>query len=311
MLTEKHAIMNYKQLNSPSKLRPVENAVNGKKRSSGFSGPVGIEVDTNKASENYYMLQLKELKERNVHSEELVKQLGEKLIEVVTTNSKFISVIAHDLRSPFHSILGALELVRIKLEDHHYEDDLENYINMAANSAIRTLKLLDELLDWTLSQNAEKSFNPVKINLYELVMTEIVSIGFAAEQKNISLNHSITNNLSVAADIQMIKTVLRNLIGNAIKYTNIGGNVSISASESGQFVEIAVRDNGVGISQEAQKRLFKIDTFHSTPGTDNEKGTGLGLILCKEFIEMHGGKIRIESEPGKGSKFMFSLPHYI
>jgi signal transduction histidine kinase len=311
MLTEKHAIMNYKQLNSPSKLRPVENAVNGKKRSSGFSGPVGIEVDTNKASENYYMLQLKELKERNVHSEELVKQLGEKLIEVVTTNSKFISVIAHDLRSPFHSILGALELVRIKLEDHHYEDDLENYINMAANSAIRTLKLLDELLDWTLSQNAEKSFNPVKINLYELVMTEIVSIGFAAEQKKISLNHSIKNVLNVVADLQMIKTVLRNLIGNAIKYTNIGGNVSISASESGQFVEIAVRDNGVGISQEAQKRLFKIDTFHSTPGTDNEKGTGLGLILCKEFIEMHGGKIRIESEPGKGSKFMFSLPHYI
>jgi signal transduction histidine kinase len=303
--------MNYKQLNSPSKLRPVENAVNGKKRSSGFSGPVGIEVDTNKASENYYMLQLKELKERNVHSEELVKQLGEKLIEVVTTNSKFISVIAHDLRSPFHSILGALELVRIKLEDHHYEDDLENYINMAANSAIRTLKLLDELLDWTLSQNAEKSFNPVKINLYELVMTEIVSIGFAAEQKKISLNHSIKNVLNVVADLQMIKTVLRNLIGNAIKYTNIGGNVSISASESGQFVEIAVRDNGVGISQEAQKRLFKIDTFHSTPGTDNEKGTGLGLILCKEFIEMHGGKIRIESEPGKGSKFMFSLPHYI
>jgi signal transduction histidine kinase len=303
--------MNYKQLNSPTKLRLVENAVNGKKRSSGFSGPAGIEVDTNKASENYYKLQLKELEERNVHSEELVKQLGEKLIEVVTTNSKFVSVIAHDLRSPFHSILGALELVRIKLEDHYHEDNLENYINMAANSATRTLNLLDELLDWTLSQNMEKSFNPVKINLYELVKTEIVSIGFAAEQKKISLNHSITNVLSVAADLQMIKTVLRNLIGNAIKYTKIGGNVSISASESGQFVEIAVSDNGIGISQEAQKRLFKIDMFHSTLGTDNEKGSGLGLILCKEFVEMHGGKIRIESEPGKGSKFIFSLPHYI
>jgi signal transduction histidine kinase len=303
--------MNYKQLNFPTKLRPVENGVDSKKRSSGFSGQEGVDVDINKASENYYMLQLKELKERNTHSEELVKQLGEKLIEVVTTNSKFISVIAHDLRSPFHAILGALELVKLKLEDHHYEDDLENYINMASNSANRTLNLLDELLDWTLSQNVEKSFNPVKINLYELVETEISSIGFAAEQKKISLHHSITNVLNVAADLQMIKTVLRNLIGNAIKYTNIGGNVSISASESGQFVEIAVRDNGVGISQEAQKKLFKIDTFHSTPGTDNEKGTGFGLILCKEFVEMHGGSIRIESKPGKGSKFMFSLPHYI
>jgi signal transduction histidine kinase len=109
----------------------------------------------------------------------------------------------------------------------------------------------------------------------------------------------------------MVKTILRNLIGNAIKYTNNGGEITISATEGKRFIEIVVKDNGIGISPEAQRRLYKIHSFHSTTGTNNEKGTGLGLILCREFIEMHGGNIRIESEPGKGSKFKFTLPHYI
>ena len=109
----------------------------------------------------------------------------------------------------------------------------------------------------------------------------------------------------------MVKTILRNLISNAIKYTNINGEIVINASELKQYVEVAVKDNGVGISAENQKKLFKIDNFHSTPGTHDERGTGLGLLLCKEFVELHGGIIRIESEAGKGSKFTFTLPHYI
>jgi signal transduction histidine kinase len=182
--------MNYKQLNSPTKLRSAENGANGKRLSSEFSEQAGIDADINKVSKNYYKLQLKELNERNVHSEELVKQLSEKLIEVIATNSKFISVIAHDLRSPFHAILGALELVKVKLEDHEV-DGLDSYINMASNSAIRTLHMLEELLDWTISQNAKKSFTPVKINLHELIENEIVNFTFAAEQKKIRLKHSI------------------------------------------------------------------------------------------------------------------------
>jgi signal transduction histidine kinase len=302
--------MNYKQVNFPTKLKPAENVVNGKGRSMEFSGHDGIDVDTNKTSEKFYKVRLRELNERVDHSEELVKQLSEKLIEVVATNSKFISVIAHDLRSPFHSILGALELVKIKLEDHQIED-LDKYINMASNAAIRTLNMLDELLDWTISQNSKKSFSPVKINLHELIENEIVSIAFAAEQKKILLKHSVPFNLKVAADLLMVKTIIRNLIGNAIKYSNTGGEISVSAIESGQFVEVTVRDNGVGISQEAQKKLFKMDVFRSAPGTNNEHGSGLGLILCKEFVDMHAGVMRVESEPGKGSNFIFTLPHYI
>jgi signal transduction histidine kinase len=109
----------------------------------------------------------------------------------------------------------------------------------------------------------------------------------------------------------MVKTILRNLINNAIKYTNINGEIVINACELKKFVEVTIKDNGVGISNENIKKLFKVDTFHSTPGTQNEKGTGLGLLLCKEFVELHGGAIRIESETGKGSLFAFTLPHYI
>jgi len=144
-----------------------------------------------------------------------------------------------------------------------------------------------------------------------LLKDEIESINTSARQKQITLNHSIAPNLNIAADIQMVRTILRNLISNAIKYTNTGGKITISASERKQYVEIAVKDNGIGISFEALRNLFKIDGFHSKAGTNNEKGTGLGLLLCKEFIEMHGGDIRVESAQGRGSKFIFTLPHYI
>jgi signal transduction histidine kinase len=302
--------MNYKQPDILKNFKSVENITrrkNGSIRSAGMSNVI---ADTGTASEYHFMLQLQELKDRNALLEKLLEQRNNKLTEVAATHTKFISILAHDLRSPFHAILGALELLKIKLEDHKIKD-LENYINMASNSAIRTLSLLDNLLAWTISQNEEKNFNPVKINLHSLLEDEIVSIISSAAQKQISLEHTIALDLNVTADLQMIKTVLRNLIGNAIKYTNTGGEITISAAESDQYVEIVVRDTGIGMSQEAQKKLFKIETFHSTAGTNNEHGTGLGLMLCKEFVEIHGGIIRVESQPGKGSMFKFTLPHYI
>jgi signal transduction histidine kinase len=250
------------------------------------------------------------MKELNAYLEKLVEQQTMELTEVVATNTKFISIIAHDLRSPFNSILGALELLKEKLDQYNI-NDIEKYINLASNSANRTLNLLEGLLAWTISQNKEKSFNPVKINLHELLLYEIESINPLATQKQITLNHSIAPYLNVSADLQMVKTILRNLISNAIKYTNTGGEISVSASESKQFVEITIKDNGIGISNKAQRELFKMDAFHSTAGTNNEQGSGLGLLLCKEFVEMHGGNIWIESEPGKGCEFKFTLPHYI
>jgi signal transduction histidine kinase len=191
------------------------------------------------------------------------------------------------------------------------KNEIEEYVNIVYNSANNTLTLLDNLLVWAVSQNKEKNFRPIKINLYKLLREEIESLKPVASQKQITLIQSVKPDLNVSADIQMVKTILRNLISNAIKYTNINGEIIIDANEVKQYVEVAIKDNGVGISPEQQRKLFKIDSFHSTPGTHDERGTGLGLLLCKEFVELHGGNIRIESEAGKGSRFAFTLPHYI
>ncbi|MBN2862485.1 MAG: HAMP domain-containing histidine kinase [Bacteroidales bacterium] len=242
--------------------------------------------------------------------EKRIEKQTMKLREVIATNTKFLSILSHDLRSPFSSILCALEIVKDNLNNFN-KCEIVNYIDIASNSANNTLNLLDNLLAWTIAQNNGKSFNPVKINLRGLVKDEIDTMNVQANQKQIMLNHSIAPSLNIAADLQMIRTVLRNLISNAIKYTNTGGEINIIALEREQYVEIAVKDNGIGISRVVQRNLFKNDGFHSGTGTNNEKGTGLGLLLCKEFIELHGGDIRIESKQGKGCKVIFTIPQYV
>jgi signal transduction histidine kinase len=303
-------MLNTKQLNLPNKLR------SGKKtgyRESENSKSLDLPFKTSgtaAASEKNLRIRLHELEEINTSLKLLVEQRTSKLIDIVSTNGKFLSIVAHDLRSPFSSIIGILELLKLSMKEFNKEE-IEEYINIVYNSANDTLSLLDNLLKWAVSQNKEKNFNPIKINLYELLREEVESIRTTARQKQITISHSIEPGMNVTADIQMVKTILRNLINNAIKYTNINGEIKINACELNKFVEITVFDNGIGISDENMRKLFIIDAFHSTPGTHNEKGTGLGLLLCKEFVELHGGSIRIESEAGKGSKFSFTLPHYL
>ena len=263
-----------------------------------------------RVSENRLMLRLKEMERANSFLEKLIEQRTMRLREVIATNTKFLSILAHDLRSPFSSILCTLEIIKDNLNNFN-KCEIVNYIDIASNSANNTLNLLDNLLAWTINQNNGKSFNPVKINLRGLLKDEINKMNTPANQKQIKLNYSVAPNLNIAADIQMIRTVLRNLISNAIKFTNTGGEITISALEREQFVEIAVKDNGIGISEEVQRNLFKNDGFYSEKGTNNEQGTGLGLLLCKEFIELHGGDIRVESIEGKGCKVIFTMPHYI
>jgi two-component system, sensor histidine kinase and response regulator len=267
-------------------------------------------TDSNTTSEKIIRARLHESEELNASLEILLEQRTSKLLEIVTTNGKFLSIIAHDLRSPFSSILGILELLKLSLKEFN-KDEIEEYVNIVYNSANNTLILLDNLLEWAVSQNIEKTFKPVKINLCELLREEIENLKTIAEQKQIMLSHTIEPGLNATADLQMVKTILRNLINNAIKYTNTDGKIVVTALENKQFVEISVNDTGIGISPEDRKKLFKIEAFHSTPGTNNEQGKGLGLMLCKEFVELHGGDIKIESEPGKGSSFAFTLPHYI
>jgi signal transduction histidine kinase len=255
-------------------------------------------------------IKLEELKETNAKLEKLNQEMEEKLADVVATNAKFLSIIAHDLRSPFSSIIGVLELLQDSYDEYN-RTEVEKYISMATNSANGTLSLLDNLLAWTSAQNQAAFFNPVKINLHNLVNDEIENLTTSAAHKQITLNHSVPSNLYLASDLQMVKTILRNLINNAIKYSFIGGEIKVSAAELEQFVELTIEDNGIGMKHKAQKELFIKNEVHTTRGTNNEYGTGLGLILCKEFVEKHGGTIRIESEPGKGTKIKFTLPHYI
>jgi signal transduction histidine kinase len=260
--------------------------------------------------EKNLIMQIQELKQINASLELKVELRNSKLLEIISTNGKFLSIIAHDLRSPFSSIIGILELLKLSLKEFN-KDEIEEYINLIYNSANNTLVLLDNLLQWAIAQNIEKTFKPVKINLYDLLLEEIENLKTLAQQKQITMVETIEPELNVTADLQMIKTILRNLISNAIKYTNRYGKIVISASGNNRFVEVAVKDNGIGISPEDKMKMFKVEHLHSTPGTHNEKGTGLGLLLCKEFVELHGGNLLLESEAGNGSRFAFTLPQNI
>jgi signal transduction histidine kinase len=302
--------MNSEQLNHTNSLKLSNKRVHSNDKSSKSLENSAAGSKSRSFSEKKLLLRLLEMEELNASLELLVKQRTNKLVEIVSTNGKFLSIIAHDLRSPFSSIIGILELLKLSLKEFN-KDEIEEYVDIVYNSANNTLILLDNLLVWAVSQNKEKNFKPVKINLYDLLIEEIESLKTLASQKQITLKHLINPNLNVAADLQMVKTILRNLISNAIKFTNINGEIIVDATELKQYVEVEVKDNGIGISAENQKKLFQIDAFHSTPGTHDERGTGLGLLLCKEFVELHGGNILIESEAGKGSRFAFTLPHYL
>lgn len=302
--------MNTKQSNILNNRHPDTKATHRINGSSGSADTAGKIPGKMATPDNQLISHLKEVKEINIHLEELVEDSKKKLNEAITTNSRFLKLIAHDLRNPFCATISILDLLK---EGHNgYNNaEFEELLSIATNSANNALELLENLLEWSISQSKEKSFNPVKINLQEVITGEFESFNTSASQKHIIMEHSIDPNLHVTADFEMVKTIFRNLISNAIKYTPTGGNISVSAAEGKQFVKIEVCDNGIGMSQKTKEKLFKIDEFHSTMGTNNELGSGLGLLFCKEFIDLHGGKIMIESEPGKGSKFKFTLPHYI
>jgi signal transduction histidine kinase len=300
--------MNINLIEHPNRIRSKKKEILSKNDCSKSHHLSGTNSSSATNHEKNLKLRLKELEDINTNLEKVVRQRTNKLTEIVSTNGKFLSIIAHELRSPFSSIIGILEILKLSLNDFNKEE-IKEYVDIVYNSANNTLSLLDNLLIWAVSQNKEKSINPVKINLFELLREEIESLKSFARQKQINMSHTVEPGLYVTADLQMVKTILRNLINNAIKYTNINGEICINASELKQFVEITVKDNGIGISAENQMKLFKTDMFHSTPGTHDEKGMGLGLLLCKEFVEMHGGRIWMESAPGKGSRFAFTLPH--
>lgn len=232
---------------------------------------------------------------------------ADKLKELNATKDKFFSIIAHDLKNPFNSIIGITD---VTLADMPTLDkrNIQQRLEMMKASANQAYTLLENLLIWSRTQTGRIDFEPGMTNLVEVLRCITTLVEGQLLNKAITLKLETGPELRVWADQNMVETILRNLVTNAIKFTPKGGNIVISATVQDKFLTVAVKDSGIGMTKDALAKLFRIETSFTTRGTENEKGTGLGLILCKEFVEKHGGQIGVESEPGKGSHFWFTLP---
>ncbi len=229
------------------------------------------------------------------------------LAELNASKDKFFSIISHDLRSPFNALLGFAQILSENLERYTLTE-IQQKVTYIRTAAERLYALLENLLTWSRIQRGALEYIPEPIDLAEIAEDNVTLFAPNAEQKQIHLHNTIQTQTFVYADYSMINTVIRNLTSNALKFTSPGDQIRLSATVAGQLVEVAVSDTGVGIPADILPTLLRIDTHHTQVGTAGEKGTGLGLVLCKELIEKNGGQLWVESEIGKGSTFKFTLP---
>lgn len=239
-----------------------------------------------------------------------ITELKKSELELIKLNSdkdKFISTLAHDLKSPFQTILGFLEMLKENFREYNTEE-IELELGYIYDAAKNHFDLLEDLLAWTISNSGRLPFNPVNLNVKQVCMNSLEALFFYASTKQVSLNVVIDSGIRLDADERMLKTVIRNLASNAIKFSNQGGKVLIGCTQVPGALEISVTDDGVGIEKERLSKIFEPTRCNTTRGTADEKGTGLGLMLCKEFVQKHGGRIWATSEKNKGSEFRFSIP---
>lgn len=243
-------------------------------------------------------------------AEQALKESEQKLKISNAEKDKFFSLIAHDLKSPFSSMLGFSQLLYNNFDKYDVPKQ-KKFIQSIYKSVKNTHKLLENLLLWSLSQNGTIDFNPEPLNLYLLTTGIVDLLQQGAENKSITIKNNVSKNITVNADSNMLSTIIRNLISNAIKFTLQNGIITIDAITKDDNIrnrtEISITDNGIGIHPEIKAQIFEITENISTQGTENETGTGLGLILCKEFMTKHNGDIRVESKLGEGSKFIFTI----
>jgi len=236
-----------------------------------------------------------------------IQEQKKKLEELNRTKDTFFSIIAHDLRGAFMPLVGSISMLEQIIKKHN-DQKLHKFSNIVSSSIKNIHKLLDNLLCWGRIQRQQLSANPQSIDMFKLMewLTDLYQE--QANQKNIQLVHSIPCDLVIWADSDMIETIFRNLITNAIKFTTTGGTVSITNKQDNNDTIISVTDSGIGISQDRLAGIFKTDVKNKTKGTAGETGTGLGLILCNEFVHLNNGKISVESHINKGTTFSVHLP---
>ncbi len=247
----------------------------------------------------------KDVEELSHSLEKRVEKRTEELSRANLVKDKMFSIISHDLRSPLHSLKGLLELTGSGISP----EELQNLLPLVKQNLNNSLQLMDNLLSWASTQMKGLNAVPEKFNLFPLVEENMNLYRSIAKNKNIKLINHIDFKTEVTADPNMAKLIIRNLISNAIKYTPDGGAVEIAMDVNSKETIVSVLDSGVGMDQDFMQHLFEIDSNRTKPGTRNEKGTGIGLLLCKEFVEKNGGKLWAESEIGKGSTFKFTLPN--
>lgn len=251
-----------------------------------------------------FVIDVSKLKEAEL---EIVRK-NEELIKTNAEKDKFFSIIAHDLRNPLWALMQYSELL-IEDSENMSAEQRDQMLKTLSDSASNAYKLLENLLEWSRMQRGYTTFEPVSLNIYDSVAEAIKILRDSASLKNIKINFYIDSDQAVYADKNMIQLVIRNLVSNAIKFTPAGGTVEISVSDpQNGFVLLSVKDSGIGIPPSMLKNLFSLISDAKRPGTDGEHSTGLGLILCKEYVEKNGGTISVESEEGKGSVFSFNVP---
>jgi two-component system sensor histidine kinase/response regulator len=260
------------------------------------------------AEQNLILQNMNKILEQQV--QERTAELEAKKQELEHANiskDKFFSIIAHDLRAPFTGLLGFTQIFLESFEEFSSQEIKES-LSSLQKTAKTVYTLVDNLLTWSRLQRGMMEYFPQEVFLEKVAEHNINLLVSTAEQKQIALKSLITDPITVYADLNMLNTVFRNLISNALKFTSTGGSVSVSARQNEAHVEVAVVDTGTGIKPEDLTKLFRIDVKLTGLGTAGERGSGLGLILCKELVEKNGGQIWVESEVGKGTTFRFTIP---
>ena len=259
-----------------------------------------------KSHKNEVLMLLRDVTNQKQNEFQILK-IAEDLKQINDTKDKFVSIIAHDVRTPIIALIGYAEILAEDIEDLQ-KAEIKEFASSIVEISKQTIGLLTNLLEWSRLQTGRIEFHPAPLNAFAISENTLSLLSSNAEQKNIRIINQLEKETYVYADENMMQSIFNNLITNAIKFTNRNGQITITSSRMEDMICFAVKDNGVGMDENQKSMLFEMNKSFTTPGTTNEKGSGLGMILCKDFIEKHGGEIWVESNAGKGSEFFFTIP---